>query len=146
MVTPINALLRITPKHFSNSLCARPPLGPTKPPVQRVLEVLSPEVKRGRGVVVTIHTIQCRGREWAGAVPPLHPSASMACRGTALLFYLLRITLYYQFWPVYPLYDSFWCNRTQYHSFSRSLHLDSNFTAEHVLPRMVTPCNALNLF
>jgi hypothetical protein len=31
--------------------------------------------------------IYCRGWEWVGAIPPLPPSASMACRGTALPFY-----------------------------------------------------------
>jgi hypothetical protein len=29
--------------------------------------------------------IKCRGREWVGAIPPLPPSASMACSGTAFL-------------------------------------------------------------
>jgi hypothetical protein len=53
---------------------------------------------------------------------------------------LLGITLYYQFWTVYRLWH-FWCNLIS--QFSRSLNLDSHFTDEHVLPRMVTPCNAL---
>jgi hypothetical protein len=33
--------------------------------------VLSPGVKRGRGVTLTTHSIQCRGREWVGAMYPL---------------------------------------------------------------------------
>jgi hypothetical protein len=37
---------------------------------------------------------------------------------------LLRIAIYYQFWSVYRLYDSFRCNLIQSHSFSHSLHLD----------------------
>jgi hypothetical protein len=45
----------------------------------------SPGVKRGRGVMLTTHPIYCRGREWVGAIPPLLPSASIACSGTALL-------------------------------------------------------------
>jgi hypothetical protein len=35
----------------------RPALGPTQPPVQWVLEVISPGVKRGRGVTLTTHSI-----------------------------------------------------------------------------------------
>jgi hypothetical protein len=31
--------------------------------------------------------IKCRGLEWVGAIPPLTPSASMACSGIALPFY-----------------------------------------------------------
>jgi hypothetical protein len=42
-------------KNISFNLLSRPALGPTQPPVQRVLEVLSPEVKRGRGVTLTTH-------------------------------------------------------------------------------------------
>jgi hypothetical protein len=42
-------------KDFSSSLCARPTLRPTQPPVQWVLGVLSQAVKRGRGVMLTTH-------------------------------------------------------------------------------------------
>jgi hypothetical protein len=59
---------------------SRPALGPTQPPVQWVPGALSPGVKRGRGVMLTTHPYL------VGAIPPLPPSASMACRGTALLF------------------------------------------------------------
>jgi hypothetical protein len=31
--------------------------------------------------------IYCRGWEWVGAIPPLRPSASVACSGTALAFF-----------------------------------------------------------
>jgi len=34
---------------------SRPALGPTQPPVQSVPAVLSPGVKRGRGVMLTTH-------------------------------------------------------------------------------------------
>jgi hypothetical protein len=37
----------------------------------------------------------------------------------------------------------FWCNLTQSHSFSRSIRLDSIFTVEHFLTRIVTLCNEL---
>jgi hypothetical protein len=66
------------------SSVSRPALGPTQPPVQWVPGVLSPGLKRGRAVTLTTHPIKCRGREWIGAIPPLPPSASMACSGTAL--------------------------------------------------------------
>jgi hypothetical protein len=41
-------------KDFSSNLCVYT-LGPTQPPVQWVPGVLSPGVKRGRGVTLTIH-------------------------------------------------------------------------------------------
>jgi hypothetical protein len=40
---------------FSSSLVSRPALGPTQPPIQWVPGVLSPGVKRGRGVMLTTH-------------------------------------------------------------------------------------------
>jgi hypothetical protein len=48
----------------------RPAVEPTQLPVQWVPRVLSPGVKRGRGVTLTTHPIWCRGREWVGAIPP----------------------------------------------------------------------------
>jgi hypothetical protein len=47
---------------------SRPALGPTQPPVQWVPGVLSPGLKRGRGVTLTTHPIYCWGREWVGAI------------------------------------------------------------------------------
>jgi hypothetical protein len=40
---------------FPLASVSRPALGPTQPPVQWVPGVLSPGVKRGRGVVLTTH-------------------------------------------------------------------------------------------
>jgi hypothetical protein len=41
---------------FSLASVSRPVLGPTQPPVQFILEVLSPGVKRGRCVMLTTHS------------------------------------------------------------------------------------------
>jgi hypothetical protein len=40
---------------FPLASVSRPALGPTQPPVQWILGVLSPGVKRGRGVTLTTH-------------------------------------------------------------------------------------------
>jgi hypothetical protein len=66
---------------------SRPALGPTQPPVQRVPGVLSPGVKRGRGVTLTTHPLLVPRSRISRSYTPLPPRASMACRGTALLFY-----------------------------------------------------------
>jgi hypothetical protein len=42
-------------REFSLSSVSKPALGPTQPPVQWVPVVLSPGVKRGRGVTLTTH-------------------------------------------------------------------------------------------
>jgi hypothetical protein len=42
-------------KGFFLAPASRPVLGPTQPPIQWVPGVLSPGVKRGRGVMLTIH-------------------------------------------------------------------------------------------
>jgi hypothetical protein len=73
---------------------SRPALGPTQPPVQWVPGVLFPGVKRGRVVTLTTHPIYCQGREWVGAIPPLPPSAFIACSGTALPFFNFYMLLY----------------------------------------------------
>jgi hypothetical protein len=44
-------------RDFSCSLCVQRALGPTQPPVQWVPGVLSPGIKRGRGVTLTTHPI-----------------------------------------------------------------------------------------
>jgi hypothetical protein len=68
---------------------SRPALGPTQPSIQWVPGVLSPGVKRGRGVTLTIHPHlvprYCMSRSYSSSSPPC---ASMACSGTALLFFL----------------------------------------------------------
>jgi hypothetical protein len=42
-------------KDFPIASVSRPALGPTQPPVQWVPGILSPGVKRGRGVMLTTH-------------------------------------------------------------------------------------------
>jgi hypothetical protein len=50
-------------RFFPLASVSRPALRPTQPPVQMVPGVLSPAVKRGRGVTLTTHPIQCRSQE-----------------------------------------------------------------------------------
>jgi hypothetical protein len=51
--------------------------------------------------------------------------------------------LYIISFDLYTVSMTFWCNLTQSHSFSRSLHLDSIITSEHVLSGMVSHSNVL---
>jgi hypothetical protein len=54
--------------------------------VQWVPGALSPGVKRGRGVMLTTHSLLVPRYKRAGAIPPLTPSATAACSGRALHF------------------------------------------------------------
>jgi hypothetical protein len=67
---------------------SRPALGPTQPPVQWVPGVLSPGVKRCRGVMLTTHPYLVLRSWMSRSYTSSPPSSSMACRGTALLYYL----------------------------------------------------------
>jgi hypothetical protein len=68
-----------------------PQLSSSQPPVQWVPWVLSPGVKRGRNVMLTTHP-HLVPRSWMSRSYTSSPlSASMACRGTALLFFLLLL-------------------------------------------------------
>jgi hypothetical protein len=69
---------------FPLSSVSRPALGPTQPPVQWVPEVLSPGLKRGRGVALTTHPHLVPRCRMSRSYTPLPPSAFMACSGTAL--------------------------------------------------------------
>jgi hypothetical protein len=67
---------------------SRPALGPTHPPVHWVPGVLSPGVKRGQCVTPTTHP-HLLPRSWISrSCTSSPPSASMACSGTALLYFL----------------------------------------------------------
>jgi hypothetical protein len=61
---------------FPLTTVSRPALGPTHNPVQWVPGVLSPGLKRSRGVTLTTHPIYCRGRGWVGAISPLPQAPS----------------------------------------------------------------------
>jgi hypothetical protein len=79
---------------------SRPALGPTQTPVQWVPGVLSPGIKRGRGVTLTTHP-HLVPRSWMSrSYTPLPPSASMTCNGTSLLVFTFYLPIlchkYYQ--------------------------------------------------
>jgi hypothetical protein len=78
-------------RHFIFPLASvsRAAVGPIQPPVQWVPVVLSPGLKRGRGATLTTHPhLVPRSRMSRSHVSPLHPSAIVACSGTALDFYI----------------------------------------------------------
>jgi hypothetical protein len=64
---------------------SRSALGPTQPPVQWVPGVLSPGVKRGRGVMLTIYPHLVPRSRMSRSYISSPPSASVACSGTAVL-------------------------------------------------------------
>jgi hypothetical protein len=65
---------------------SRPALGPTQPNVQWVPGVLSPGVKRGRGVTLTTYPHLVSRLRMSRSYTSSPPCASMACSGTALLY------------------------------------------------------------
>jgi hypothetical protein len=75
-------------KNFSYSFSvSRPALGPTQPPVQWVPLVLSPGLKRGRGVTLITHPYLVPRSRMIRSYISSPPSAFMACSGTALALY-----------------------------------------------------------
>jgi hypothetical protein len=71
---------------FPLTSVSRSALRPTQPPVQWVPVVLSPGLKRGRGVTLTTHPhlVSTSGMSRSYIYSP--PSASVACTGPALAF------------------------------------------------------------
>jgi hypothetical protein len=84
-------------KDFSFSLCVQTGFGAHPPSCTMGTGVLSPGVKRGRCVMLTTHP-HLVPRSWMSrSYTPLPPSASMACRGTALLFYFAYSVYIYSY-------------------------------------------------
>jgi hypothetical protein len=74
----------------------RPALRPAQPPVQWVPGVLSPGVKRGRGVKLTTQPHLVPRSRMSRSYTSSPPSASMACSGTSLPFSYFLICIRYQ--------------------------------------------------
>jgi hypothetical protein len=70
---------------FSSSLCARPALGPTQPPILWVPRALTPGVKRGQDVTLTTHPHLVPWRMSSSRISS-PPNAYMARSETALLY------------------------------------------------------------
>jgi hypothetical protein len=68
---------------------SRPALGPTQPPIEWVLGVLSPGVKHSQGVTLTTHPHLVPRLRMSRSYTSSPPCASMACSGTALLYFIL---------------------------------------------------------
>jgi hypothetical protein len=71
---------------FSVASVSRPALGPTQPPVQWVPGVLSPRLKRGRGVTLTHSPHLVPRSRMSRSYTSSLPSSFVACSGTALAF------------------------------------------------------------
>jgi hypothetical protein len=76
---------------FSSSLCVQ--TGSEAHPASCTMGIGGPfpGVKHGRGVMLTTHPHLVPRSRMSGSYTPLPPSVSMACRGTALLFTLLKV-------------------------------------------------------
>jgi hypothetical protein len=79
---------------FSPSPCVQTGSGPTQPPIQWIPGVLSPGLKRGRCVTVTTHPHLVPRLRMSRSCTSSPPSASMACCGTALLYFILFTRMY----------------------------------------------------
>jgi hypothetical protein len=69
---------------FLLSYVSRPAPGPTQAPLQWVPGVLSPGIKRGRGVMLTTQPYLVPRLGMSRSYTPVPQSLSMACSGTAL--------------------------------------------------------------
>jgi hypothetical protein len=110
---------------------SRPALGPTQPPVKWVPGVLSPGVKRGRGVMLTTHP-HLVPRSWKSrSYTPLPPSAFMACRGTALLLRMQENEVRRLICILYALYSTAIADYPDYVCLTVHLRLTSNTETVH---------------
>jgi hypothetical protein len=80
--------LGFDPRHriFPLACVSRPALRPTQPPIQWIPGVLSLGVNSSRGMTLTTHP-HLGPRSRMKSYIPLLPSTSMACSGTALLYF-----------------------------------------------------------
>jgi hypothetical protein len=85
--------LRQGQRIFLLAAASRPALGPTQSPIQWVPAVISPGVKRGRGVTLTTHPHLVPRSTMSRSYTSSPPNASMACSGTAYLTCLLALPL-----------------------------------------------------
>jgi hypothetical protein len=69
---------------FTLASVSRPALGPSQPPAQWAPGVLSPGLKRGRGVTLTTHPHLVTKLTMNRSYNSSPPSAFVACSGTAL--------------------------------------------------------------
>jgi hypothetical protein len=76
---------------FPVASVSRPALGPTQPPVQWVQRVLSPGVKRGRGVTLTTHPHLELKSIMSRSYTSSSPSAFMAFSGTVLAVLISKL-------------------------------------------------------
>jgi hypothetical protein len=95
------------------SSLSRPTVGHTQPHVRWVPGILSPWIKRGRGVTLTTHPHLVPRSRMCRSYISSPPSASMACSGTALPLsvkilidyinqpYFLDLPQYWQIFQVY---------------------------------------------
>jgi hypothetical protein len=77
---------------FPLNSVSRPSLGPTQPPVQWTPWILSPRVKRGRGVTLITHP-HVVPRSRVGVIHPLPICASIGELWDCLTFFLLSMAL-----------------------------------------------------
>jgi hypothetical protein len=78
---------------FPLASVSRSALRPTQPPAQRVPGVLSPGLKRGRGVTVTTHPHLVPRSRMSRSYTSSPPSVSVACSGTELALKRTILTL-----------------------------------------------------
>jgi hypothetical protein len=93
------AIVVRSPAEAKRFFLSSPALGPI-PPIQWVPGVLSPGLKRGRGVTLITHPHLMPRSRMSRSYTPLPQSASLACSGTALALrsYETMVSTYNSTW------------------------------------------------